>query len=40
MPKTCPKCKNYMSEDEDTYYCNWCDHEEFKTIVVKYKEDI
>lgn len=37
-PKQCPECKEYLSEDEQTYYCTECDYEEFKTRKVWWEE--
>ena len=38
-PKQCPECKQWLSEDELTFYCDYCDYEEFKPVRVKYIGD-
>lgn len=37
MLKTCPKCRTWLSEDMDTFFCTECDYEEFKRYEPKWK---
>jgi ribosomal protein S27AE len=35
-PKVCPRCKEYLSQDELEYYCTECDYTELINQIPKW----